>query len=212
MLDDTVTVPAPNWTTGERTVSQIIYNYPRYFIPPEDAGVEVAVDGVATRAISISFEDLDSEVRYGPQVEVFDATAFAAIGTDEGLNIPGQLETANVLCQTAKFEVLDRYRSGVQSISVSVRRSRIPNVRAGDWVPWQLVWLPDRTTGLRGSSVTGAQIVSLRDDDCTWRTVVLEEAELSSGAPGFVTLLEKVGDEPGAGLAALRVLSDEESY
>jgi len=211
VLEDAVVVPSPNWGTGERTVSEISYTYPRYFLPDLDSGIEVMADGLAQRDVEVRFQDAESRIRYGDALEEYDASAFAAIGDEEGLNIPGQLETGNMLAQAANFDVLQRYRSGVQSFPVSVRRSRIPFVKVGDWVPWELGWLPDRDSGLRGSVATAAQIVSMRDDDCVWRLLVLEEGSTSAGNPGIVTLLEKVDDEPGSGEGSLRVLSDEES-
>ncbi len=126
--------------------------------------------------------------------------------------IPGQLEQASLLAQIARTDVLDRYRAGMQSVSVSALRKRIPLARVGDWVPWSLMHLPDRFTGLRGSEVAAAQIVAIRDDDCTWRTLILEESPLSGGPPGLIVLLEKVGDSPSAGGLSLAVISDVESY
>jgi hypothetical protein len=211
VLDASVTVPAPNWQTGLRTVSQIIFNYPRYFIPT-DPTIAVDPDGLATRDVTIDFQDGESALRYGEQIEEYDTSAFAAIGTPEGINIPGQLEQASLLAQLARFDVLDRYRAGVQSVSLSAHRNRIPVARVGDWVPWSLMHLPDRFTGLRGSDVEAAQIIAIRDDDCTWRTLILEESPLSGGPPGKIVLLEKVGDEPTAGGLSLIAISDVESY
>lgn len=213
VLDDSVTVPAPNWQTGLRTVSQIIYTYPRYFIPADgDTTFKTDKDGLATRAVTIEFKDGESGLRYGDQIEEYDASSFAAAGTPDGVNIPGQLEQASLLAQQARFDVLARYRGGVQSVSLSAHRNRIPTQRVGAWVPWSLMHLPDRLTGLRGSDVQAAQIIGIRDDDCTWRTLILEESPLSGGPPGKVIFLEKVGDEPTAGGLSLVVLSDVESY
>lgn len=213
LLEDEVVSPAPDWTTGERTLSEITYNYNRFFIPPvDDITTERKPDGLAIRAVTISFDDLESELRNGPQEQTYDASAFSAVGTEDGITIPGQLETASLLCQTAKFDVLDRYRQGVQSIGITVLRTRIPAARVGDWVPASLMYLPDRTSGLRGSDIALAQIVSMRDDDCTWRTLLVEESRLSDGPPGLVTDLQKTNDEPSAGGITMRVLSDVESY
>ncbi len=212
-LDDEFVSPAPDWTNGERTVSEIIYNYKRYFIPADDDEVtQREPDGVAIRPVTIGFDDAESALRYGPQVSEYDASAFSAVGTEDGVSRTGQIETASLLCQTAKFDVLDRFRAGVQSIGVTVRRELIPAVRVGDWVPASLMYLPDRTTGLRGSDIELAQVVSLRDDDCTWRTLLVEESRLSDGPPGLVTDLQKTNDEPSAGGITMRVISDVESY
>lgn len=212
VADDVVTVPSPNWQCGERTVSQIVYSYPRYFVPDINSGIETKPDGLAIRDVVISFKDPLSDLQHGPQIEEYDAAAFAAIGTPDGSNLPGTLETANLMVQKAKFDVLDRYAQGAQSTSVSVRRSRIPNVRAGQFIPWNLMHLPDRLTGLRGSTVDAAQILSLRDDDCVWRTLLLEESRNQEAPPGYADPFEVAGDDASVGFGLLEVVGDEESY
>lgn len=208
--------PAPNWNQGQRTVSQITYTYKRWFIPDPDAGIEVSeYDGLASRDVTVIFKDTESELRYGQQPQEYDATAFSAIGNEDGENIAGVNEQASLLAQTANFDVLQRFRGGVQSIAVNVMRSFVPNIRAGSWVPWNLSWLPDRLTGLRSSESEGAQVVSIRDDDCVWRTIVLEESGAEgavAGAPGFVDSLVVESDEASSGFSdGLVLFSDEES-
>lgn len=210
LLDDDGVAPQPSWQTGERTVSEIEYNYPRYFVPEPDALIETMPDGLAQRDVTIDFQDVESDLRYGPKKETYDASAFAAVGTPDGANLPGQLEQASVLCQQAKFDVLDRFRSGVQAIQINVLRSIIPSLRVGDWVPWDISYLPDRVTGLRGSTADIAQVVSIRDDDCTWRYLMIEESRPSDGQPGLVIALVSLTDEPSTGTSALRVISDVE--
>jgi len=200
-LTDGNTVAAPNWNLGQRTISEVTYIYPRWFIPLPDSGITVSeYDGLAKRDITITFEDPESELRYGQQAESYDATAFGAIGDEDGLNIAGISEQGSLLAQAANFDVLERFRSGVQSIAVQVMRIFIPDARVGSWVPWNLSWFPDRAAGLRGSDTSAAMIVSLRDDDCVWRTLVLEE----SGGTG------SVAGSPGEA-ESLIVFSDVES-
>lgn len=203
MIEDAVIIPAPNWTTGARTVSEVSYKYYRYFIPAEGSGFETTPDGLAKREINPIYRDPDSEVRHGAQPEEYDAFAFSAVGTDVGLNIPGQLETASMMAQSAVFDVLERYAEGVPATEVSVLRSRIPNVRVGDWVPWEITYFPDKTTGLRGSNASAAQIISIRDDDCVWRFIGLEESDLSEGPPGYVSLVERLEEDPSPGYVTL---------
>lgn len=211
-LKDDIVAPAPDWQSGNRTVSEILYKYSRFFVPPDtDLTTERKADGLAIRDVDLGFEDFESGLRYGPQVEEYDASAFSAVGTDQGIVIPGQLETASILCQTAKFDVLDRFRSGVQSVGITVMRDYFPTLRVGDWVPAELMYLPDRNSGLRGSHMPIAQVVSLRDEDCTWRTLIIEESPVSDGPPGLVTELVKLDDGPSAGGITLRVFSDVES-
>jgi hypothetical protein len=215
-LNDTNCEPAPNWNQGQRTISQITYTYPRWFIPAANSGIEVSeYDGLAKRDITMEFKDVESGLRYGEQPQEYDASAFGAIGDDEGENISGVNEQASLLAQAANFDVLQRFRSGVQSIAVNVLRSLIPGIRVGSWIPWSLSWLPDVTSGLRGSESSGAQVVSIKDNDCVWRTLVLEESSSTgsiAGAPGFVSSLKVAGDDPSSGISgSLIVVSDVES-
>ena len=211
ILDDDGVSPQPGWQTGERTVSQIIYSYPRYFVPDPDALIKTMADGLAQRDVTIDFNDVESDLRYGPKIEEYDASAFAAVGTVDGANLPGQVEQGSLLCQQAKFDVLDRFRAGVQAIQINVLRERVPLLRVGDWIPWNISYLPDRRTGLRGSTADIAQVISIRDDDCTWRSLMVEESQASDGPPGEVVLLETLTDEPSTGTSTLRVISDVES-
>lgn len=197
-IENAHVVPSTGWNTGTKTVSSIEFTWNRYFIPAPDAGFETAADGIAIRPIDQEYEDSDSKLRYGDNPETVDASAFSAIGTDQGLPLPGQTEQANLLLQAARFDVLDRFRAGVQSISIAARRTQIPLVRVGDWIPWNLSWFPDRATGLRGSVVDAAQIISIRDDNCVWRTLALEESSSEGavgGAPGFYSDGEVLTDE-----------------
>ncbi len=59
------------------------------------------------------------------------------------------------------------------AISLAVRRSALPLLRAGDWVKLDLSWLPDYLTGRRGL-IAEAQVISLGDLDCAWRKALLE--------------------------------------
>lgn len=207
-------VPSTGWNTATKTVSSIEFNWHRYFKPAADSGFETTADGIAVREIDQEYEDPDSRLRYGDNPETVDATAFSAVGTEDGLPLPGQTEVANLLLQAARFDVLDRFRAGVQAISVAARRTQIPLVRVGDWIPWDLSWLPDRATGLRGSVVDAAQIVSIRDDNCVWRTLTLEESSgegAVGGAPGFYSDGEVLTDELEPGFYSDGAeISDEE--
>ncbi len=213
-VDDDVAVPNPNWQTGETTVSQLIYTYPRYYLPaPTDTTTSREADGLATRDVILEFIDGESALRYGEQIQEYDCSAFAAVGDDRGVNLPGVLETASLMEQNARFDVLDRYRAGAQSIKVAVLRARLPTAIVGDWVPWSLMHLPDRLTGLRGSNAALAQILSIQDDDCEWRTMVLEESGLAAGAPGFYSDGMVITDDDSPGFFdEPHLLDDEESY
>ena len=199
-------VPTTAWNTGTKIVSAVEFSWSRYFIPDDASGFTVAGDGLAIRPIDLTYEDEESKLRYGDNVQTYDASAFSAVGDALGLNLPGVTEQADLLSQFARFDVLDRFRAGVQAIAVQVRRSQLPLVRVGDWIPWNLSWFPDRATGLRGSVIDAAQIVSIRDDNCTWRTMTLEESSAEGavgGEPGYVDSLTVLSDDYDPGYVDL---------
>jgi hypothetical protein len=208
-------VPTPGWNIGQRTVSEIVYTYSRFFIPGSTDNYEIALDGLAVRPITVAFRDPASEKRYGQQIVSYDATAFSAVGDHAGHSIVGTQETASIMAQAANLDILERYRAGVQTFSINVRRTAIPNVRVGGWLPWSLSWFPSRTTGLRGSVVDAAQIIGIRDDNCVWRTLTVEDSTGTGslgGQPGYAdTATVLATDEPDPGLANTAVVySDEE--
>jgi hypothetical protein len=208
-------VPTPGWSVGSRTVSEVNYQYSRFFIPATDADFTVSADGLAIRPITVTFRDSNAELRYGQQPINYDASAFSSIGGPYGESRIGQQEAAHVMAQAANLDILERYRSGVQTFSINARRAALPTVRVGTWIPWNLSWLPNRASGTRGSIVDAAQIVGIRDDNCIWRTLILEEsAALGSlgGVPGYVDALAiLMTDEGDPGLNNLLVVISDES-
>jgi hypothetical protein len=214
LIEDAVVEPTPNWNMGETTVSEVQYTWERYFIPQPFANIATDPDGLATRDVELDFDDEYDAYRYGDNPEVYDASAFSAVGDVNGLALAGTPEQASLFAQAASFDVLSRFHAGAQTIKLNVLRSIIPSARVGGWVPWNLSWMPDRNTGLRGSIVPAAQIVAIEDDDCTWRLITLiEDGGLGSvaGQPGFVTNVREIGDDPTAGFTSGIVeLSDVE--
>lgn len=212
-INDANSVPAPNWNLGSVFISAIEYTYPRYFAPthplPNTTLYTTSLDGLATRQVTVTYDDEDADLRYGTQVQSFDASAFAAIGTPEGINLPGRLEVANGFAQTARFEVLQRYRAGVPAIALKVRRSLIASLRSGDWAPYDISWIPG-ALGNRSASGT-AQIISIKDDDCIWRTVSLDLVPTLSEAPGYADSLVKESDSVEPGFADGLALYDDEA-
>jgi hypothetical protein len=209
---DSVVVPSPTWQEGNTTVSGVTYTYPRFFAP--DPGSNIAVDpvGLAQRDVIIEFTDPSSELRYDENIEAYDASAFGAVGQPNGDSLPGRLEQASLFAQIAKFEVLDRYRSGAPSITVLALRTVFPDVRVGAWLRWDLSWIPNDKTGLRGD-VSIAQVLSIRDDDSVWRAFLLEGVSDLGANPGDVTSLIKLVDELEPGDAtSLVLISDEATY
>ena len=65
--------------------------------------------------------------------------------------------------------------NGAQGVFIPVRRSFTSFLRAGDWVVIDLSWIPDYLTKRR-EGVFGGQILSIRDVDCAWRVLLIEEA------------------------------------
>lgn len=216
-LTNANSVPTPGWGIASRTVSEVNYSYSRFFVPDTADEFETEPDGLAIRPIKIQYRDDDSDLRYGRNPADYDASAFSAIGTPAGRTLSNVQETAAIMAKTARFDVLERYRGGVQSFSINVRRTDIPAVRVGTWVPWDLSWLPDRVSGVRGSVTDAAQIIAIRDDTCVWRTITLEESSaLGSlgGTPGLVITLDVLEtDDLDPGLVtSLVVLHDDEAF
>jgi hypothetical protein len=48
-------------------------------------------------------------------------------------------------------------------------------MRPGDWVNLGLSWIPDYILRVRGGAF-GGQILAIRDVDCAWRILLIEEA------------------------------------
>jgi hypothetical protein len=204
-INDGIAEPAPDWNAGERVVNVVRYTYRRYFIPGALARIEVAEDGIATRDVVIEFRDPESVDKHGEQVVDFDASAFGAIGAPAtsvvdpgGLPIEGVPETGAILAADARYEVLERYRDGAPAFRVAVRRSDVPALRDGDYVPADLSWLPDLSATLRGLAVEAVQVLSIEGLDCEWLTLLLEVTPIVA-EPGYYSNGEKTGDDPVPG-------------
>jgi hypothetical protein len=210
LIEDDNTEPSPDWNAGERVVTVIRYNYLRYFVPPAFPVLETGTDGLAVREVTVEYRDPAAIDRHGEQVEEFDATAFGAIGNSSGQAIDGEPEVADILASAARYEVLERYRDGAQAIVVNVRRSTVPGLRDGTFLPVQLSWLPNFGTGRRGMNLTAAQVLSLENLNCEWIGLLIEEVPVAA-APGYYTLLDKIEDTPDPGYYdELEVIDDVE--
>lgn len=207
------TEPSPDWNAGERVVTEVRYSYKRFFVPTPGSFPQIATeaDGLAVRDITLAFTDPEAELVHAAQPQEFEASVFSAIGDADGSARTGIPETGSILAQEGRFEVLARYRNGAQSFGVAVPRSEIPTLRVGAWVTWNLSWLPHRTTGLRGGasdSEAAAQVLAIRDDDCAWRSLLLEESSVAN-QPGYYSDLDKTEDEPQAGYYSDLGISDD---
>lgn len=200
--------PTPDWNAGERVVTSVELSYERYFIGPF---VEVEVDGISIQPVNLRYEDPDAEATEGQHPVTYDASAFSAVGDSAGQQLEGDAEPAQILAQNARYDVLNRYRSGAQAIRVRVRREDAPDLRIGQWCPAQLPWLPNTYLGVRGLDLQAVQILSIDDSEYAWRYLLLEESNIA-GAPGYFDSGEKVEDvgEPGY-FDDAEMVSDEES-
>lgn len=169
-----ITEPRPNWDAGERIVNVLTFTYPRWY--PVEVTETDAVDGLAERTVIREWRDEASITRHGVQSVNLDGSAFSAIGDIYGKAIvSGESELGYQLAQLRRYYVFDRYRNGAPAMTVPVRRDFTSQLRAGDWVTVNLSWFPDYVTRRRGL-ITGCQILSIRDEDCEWRTLLIEEA------------------------------------
>lgn len=171
-ITGTISQPSPEWNAGERIVSGIEFTSHRYFLPT-DPVVERGTDGVATRGVTKRIIDTESQDRHGEHMESFDATAFAFVGDSDGEAVTLGGETVDDLLAAAEISVLDRYKLGAPAVQLMVRRDQIAAFREGDFVSADLPWLPgDAAT--RGLAWAMAQILMIGEDDCAWRTLLIE--------------------------------------
>lgn len=207
LIQGSVVEPAPDWNSGERVVTRVQLDYPRYFVPVY-VEVETERDGLAIQPISEIFVDADAESTEGQQPQVFDGSVFGAVGDGSGGSM-GE-EAGNTLAQAARYEVLGRYRAGAQAFYVRVLRSAVPFVRVGDWCPAQISWLPNTATKRRGLDLEAVQVLSIDDSEYAWRYMLLEQSPVAA-PPGYFDELEVVSDEPGAGyIDSLELIEDSE--
>ena len=195
-ITSAISQPSADWNSGDRVVTEILYTYRRYWIPTSSS-VTTEPDGLALRDVELEFQDPDAEVVHNVQIQEYDASVFSSVGTDQGEALSGVPETSSVLAQEARFEVLERYRNGAQSFPVAVLRDQIPTLRVGEYVTWDLLWIPNRGTGFRGGPTpedSAAQVLAIRDNDCVWRALLLEESAIAR-SPGFYTDLTKTDDD-----------------
>jgi hypothetical protein len=180
-ITDAITEPSPDWDGGTRIINVLRFKYPRDYVP-EDPAQAQSGDGLRALDVILEFEDTISVDRNGRQVLEIDGRAFRAIGTPDGGSLLEQgveAEVAYGLAQLRQAHVQARYSLGAPTINVPVRRSALPNLRAGDWAVVSLSWCPDYFTGQRGLQSRIAQVIAVGDLDCAWRRVMLELASAS---------------------------------
>lgn len=203
--------PAPDWNAGELIVTSVSITYPRYFRPANPLLVQTMADGLAKRDVTLVFRDAAAEALHTEKAQDYDGSAFGAAGDGTGAAVDGVLEAGAFLAEMARFEVLARYREGAPAFRVAVRRATVPDVRAGDWLPADLSWLPHYATGLRGGAIEAAQVLAIRESSSAWREMLLEISDVYA-APGMITGPVVIFDEYSAGyLESLVVLTDEEA-
>jgi hypothetical protein len=169
-----ITAPEPDWSAGERTVNVVTFGYQRWYpADPEDVD---AVDRLAVREVTHEYRDEASVDLRGLAHVSYDGLAFGAPGNEYGdpiLNVTREYGYGHAL--NRRTYVLHRYTNGAAIIEVPVMRRHCATLRAGDWVVADLSWFPDYLTRRRGL-VTGGQILAVRDLDCAWRVLLIEEA------------------------------------
>jgi hypothetical protein len=173
-IDNAITEPVPNWNAGETIVNVLRFTYPRYYrLDPADAD---SIDRLTSREVEHEYRDPQSIVDHDIQLAEYNGSAFAAVGDETGQPVlTAQDEIGWGHAQARKLYIFDRYKNGAQLIEVPVMRSATATLRAGDWVVADLSWFPDYLTRRRGL-VTGGQILAVRDLDCAWRVLLIEEA------------------------------------
>lgn len=199
--------PAAEWDAGQRVVTRCRLSYRRYF-KPTNPFIEKGPDGVAVRDVVLEYVDPDASLRHNEQLEAFDASLFGSVGDPDGTIADVGGEVGQVLGQGLLYEVLQRYRLGAPAFRVAVLRSSIPGVREGSWIPVDLSWLPTLGGPRRGLVAEAAQVLSIEDADCDWRTLLLEVSPVAA-PPGYFTDLERVEDVPQPGYFTTLMLVDD---
>jgi hypothetical protein len=207
LITGTIVEPSPDWHTGEQIVTRIDFSYPRYFI---GVRVEVKADGLSIQPVIERYIDADAESTEGQVPQTYDASAFGAIGDETGQALPGGTETAALLAQEGRYELIGRYRRGAEAFYVRALRSAVPFVRVGDWCPAALSWLPNTTTNRRGLDLPAVQVLSIDDSESAWRYFLLEASAVVA-APGYFhdLSLESDGAESGF-FEGLEIIEDSE--
>lgn len=201
--------PTADWNAGERTITKVLFEYSRFFIPSSPF-IDRGADGLAVRPIILEYRDADAPTVENDEPQSYDARAFSAVGTAAGDPISAFPESAAVLGQAARYEVLQRYARGAQAIRVRVKRSAIPTVREGKWFAVNLTWLPNLVTGFRGAEIAAAQVLSMENEECAFVTLLLEESVVVA-EPGFYENGEKTEDEPEPGFYEEPTLISDEA-
>ena len=179
LIDNDVTQPSPNWNGGETIVNVLSLTYPRYY-KRTDEEAYFSFAGLGHRDIELIARSEQSVGLHSEQAVEYDGSWFVAFGLAQvdGFGVPlNDLddEVGYGLFQDRRAYILDRYEYGAQIIIVPVKRSRTYGLRAGDWVVVDLSWLPDYVTQRRDAAWLG-QVIAIKDLDCAWRELIIEEA------------------------------------
>jgi hypothetical protein len=173
-INDNIAEATPDWNGGERVVNVLTFKYPRYYAPT-DPTLSDGIDGILEREIVIEFRDEDSIRRFGEAKIEYDGRIFAAVGNANGDQVlTTQDETGRLLAGDRFTYVFERYRHAAQIITVPVRRAFSGDVRSGSFVIADLTWIPDYILQRRGG-LFGGQVIAIRNVDCTWRVMTIEE-------------------------------------
>jgi hypothetical protein len=178
VITDAITEPVPNWNGGEAIVNVLKYTYKRYYEPLLEEGDEPpnSIDGLLVRLVEVEYRDEVSIREHGVQAADYDGSAFSALGNEFGDSlIITEEEEGFIQAEARRLYVFDRYRRGAQIVHIPVRRDSTATMRAGDWVNLGLTWIPDYILQRRGGAF-GGQILAIRDVDCAWRVLLIEEA------------------------------------
>lgn len=173
-INDTIAEPTSDWNAGERVVNVLSLEYPRWYAP-DDPTLSESADGLVKRDIVIEYRDESSIARYGEKKIKYNGELFAAVGTNIGEQVVvSEDEIGRQLAADRNLYIFDRYKNGAQIISILVRRHFSSTLRPGSFVIVDLSWIPDYILRRRGGAF-GGQVLAIREMDCAWRMMVIEE-------------------------------------
>lgn len=179
-LTNSIAVPEPGHQHGTRYVSHMVVKYPRYYLVDpikEDRLLQkTAGDRVGIAEIKPAARSLESELRHGYHKLELDALAFAAIGAEGGKPLTTvEDEFGHQLFLARRTSLFDRYKFGVPVYTIRVFRHATATLRAGSWVRPQMSWEPDYGTRRRGLTNRAGQLIGVRDLNCAFRLLTLED-------------------------------------
>jgi hypothetical protein len=200
VLGDAEMKPETSWQhQGSKAITSIAFTYHRVTRrePTNDPfQSQSAGDAISSTEVTITYEDRGAKFDLEGVATEITTFAFSALG-DAGLDpISGNAEDELgwQLAARLRTDLFPRYAFGARSFTGTCRWSATSNLVVGSWVRAQVSWNPNYAERRRGSDSL-AQVVSIKDASCGWRTIGVEEV-VATVEEGVVVLPTPVEVNP----------------